>query len=206
MQRIFLHLLILITLIFSACGRNQQSKKPNILFIFADDQAYNTIHAHGNSEVITPTLDKLAEEGMTFTNAYNMGGWHGAVCVASRTMINTGRFIWNAYRNEKKLQELASNRMLWSQLMEDAGYETYFSGKWHVQISPDSIFNHVRHIRPGMPKDTPQGYNRPIEGQEDVWSPYDPSFGGFWAGGRHWSEVLADDAEDFMQMANESKK
>jgi arylsulfatase A-like enzyme len=206
MQRKVLYSIILITLIFSACSRNQQGKKPNILFIFADDQAYNTINAHGNSEVITPTLDKLAEEGMTFTHAYNMGGLHGAVCVASRTMINTGQFIWNAYRNERKLKQLASNRMLWSQLMEDAGYETYFSGKWHVKISPDSIFNHVRHIRPGMPKDTPEGYNRPIEGKEDVWSPYDQSFGGFWEGGKHWSEVLADDAEDFLQMATDNKK
>ena len=198
-------LMISLALSITACSQ-KGAQKPNILFIFADDQAYNTIHAHGNQEVITPTLDKLAEEGMTFTHAYNMGGWHGAVCVASRTMINTGRFIWNAYRNEKKLKQLASERLLWSQLMEDAGYETYFSGKWHVKISPDSIFNHVRHIRPGMPKDTPEGYNRPIEGKEDAWSPYDPSFGGFWQGGKHWSEVLADDAEDFLEMATTSKK
>ncbi|MCG8306872.1 MAG: sulfatase-like hydrolase/transferase [Cytophagales bacterium] len=180
--------------------------KPNILFIFADDQAYNTIHALGNEEITTPALDKLAEEGMTFTNAYNMGAWHGAVCVASRTMLNTGRFVWNAYKNEKKLDQLAGERKLWSQMMEDAGYETYFSGKWHVKISPDSIFNHTRHIRPGMPKAAPEGYNRPIEGQEDVWSPYDTKFGGFWAGGKHWSEVLADDAEEYIAMASKSEK
>ena len=158
----FLNLLILGSLVVFtfACQENQKDSKPNILFIFADDQSYNTIHAHGNNEIKTPTLDKLAEEGLTFTNAYNMGAWHGAVCVASRTMLNTGRFVWNAYKNEKRLKQLASSRQLWSQLMEDSGYETYFSGKWHVQVSPDSIFNHVSHIRPGMPKDTPEGYNR----------------------------------------------
>ena len=194
-------------LFFSGCSEKPVKKqKPNILFIFADDQAYNTIHAHGNNEVITPALDNLAREGVTFTHAYNMGAWHGAVCVASRTMLNTGRFVWRAMRNEKNLRELASKRQFWSQMMEDAGYETYFSGKWHVKISPDSIFNHVSHIRPGMPKDTPEGYNRPIEGQEDIWSPYDTTFGGFWKGGKHWSEVLADDAENFLANAAKSEK
>ena len=200
-------LFFLLSLLVFSCGQQiEEPDKPNILFIFADDQAYNTISALGNDEIITPALDRLTEEGLTFTNAYNMGAWHGAVCVASRTMMNSGRFVWNAYKNEKKLKQLASERKLWSQLMENAGYETYFSGKWHVKVSPDSIFNHVRHIRPGMPKDTPEGYNRPIEGVEDVWSPYDTTFGGFWKGGKHWSEVLADDAEDFLQLASKRDK
>jgi len=204
-QKSFFYLIIHFAF-FGCSEQDDQSSKPNILFIFADDQAYNTIHALGNDEIITPTLDKLTEEGMTFTNTYNMGGWHGAVCVASRTMLNTGRFIWNAYRNERKLKQLASSRQLWSLMMQDAGYETYFSGKWHVKISPDSIFNHVRHIRPGMPKDSPEGYNRPIKGQDDSWSPYDTTFGGFWEGGKHWSEVLGDDAEDFLKLASKSDK
>ena len=198
---------ICFSVFFSGCIEKPVKKpKPNILFIFADDQAYNTIHAHGNNEIITPTLDKLTHEGVTFSHAYNMGAWHGAVCVASRTMLNTGRFVWRAQRNEKKLKELAREKQFWSQMMEDAGYETYFSGKWHVKISPDSIFNHVRHIRPGMPKATPEGYNRPIEGQQDVWSPYDTTFGGFWKGGKHWSEVLADDAEIFLEDASNKEK
>ncbi len=199
-------MLILGTILIGCSEKPIKESKPNILFIFADDQAYNTIHAHGNDEISTPALDKLTSEGVTFTHAYNMGAWHGAVCVASRTMLNTGRFIWRARRNEKRLKELATERQLWSQMMEDAGYETYFSGKWHVKITPDSIFNHVRHTRPGMPKATPQGYNRPIEGQQDIWSPYDTTFGGFWKGGKHWSEVLADDAEIFLENASNSDK
>ena len=180
--------------------------KPNILFIFADDQTFESVNALGNHEVITPTLDKLASEGMVFSHAYNMGGWHGAVCVASRTMLNTGRFIWNAYRNEKKLNRLAKERKLWSQLLEDAGYETYFSGKWHVAVNPKKIFNHVKHVRPGMPPSVPEAYNRPIEGQPDAWSPYDTANGGYWKGGKHWSEVLADDAEEFIAAAANSDK
>ncbi|TFH20352.1 MAG: choline-sulfatase, partial [Bacteroidia bacterium] len=69
---------------------------PNILFVFADDQCYNTIRELGNEEVFTPTLDEMARHGTVFTTAFNMGGWHGAICVASRTMFNTGRFLWRA--------------------------------------------------------------------------------------------------------------
>ena len=45
-----------------------------------------------------------------------------------------------------------------------------------------------------MPRAHKLGYNRPHEGKPDLWSPYDPKFGGFWEGGKHWSEVLGDDA------------
>lgn len=77
--------------------------QPNILFIFADDQTYLGVHALGNNEVITPNLDKLVNSGVTFTHTYNMGGWNGAVCVASRAMMNTGRFIWHARNSEKTI-------------------------------------------------------------------------------------------------------
>jgi arylsulfatase A-like enzyme len=193
-------------LLLSLTNCVQKGTKPNILLILTDDQTYHSINALGNHEIRTPTLDRLVHEGMTFTNAFNMGGWHGAVCVASRTMMNTGGAIWRAHKNEARLHSWANERKLWSQLMEDAGYETYFSGKWHVKVPPDSIFNHVRHIRPGMPADTPVGYDRPIMGQEDAWSPFDTTQGGFWQGGRHWSEVLADDAEHFLARASQQKR
>lgn len=206
-KNLVLSFFIISLFIVIGCKKKSVIKsKPNILFIFADDQNFNTININGNDEIITPTLDKLTKEGVTFTHAYNMGAWHGAVCVASRTMLNTGRFVWRALKKEKKLNELAKERKFWSQMMEDAGYETYFSGKWHVKISPDSIFNHVKHIRPGMPKDSKEGYNRPVEGEKDIWSPYDTTFGGFWKGGKHWSEVLADDAEEFLENASKSTK
>ncbi len=200
--RAFAWLLLLICA--STCM--QAPGKPNILFLFADDQCYHTIHALGEEGIRTPSLDRLVNEGLTFTNAYNMGAWHGAVCVASRTMLNTGMFVWRAMRNENNLKRLAEQRRLWSQLMEDSGYETYFSGKWHVKIPPDSIFNHVVHERPGMPGARPEGYNRPQMGQPDAWSPYDQKFGGFWEGGKHWSEVLGDDAVNYIQHASGREK
>jgi len=188
------------------CACQRQPLKSNIIFIIADDQSYNTVHAYGNDEIRTPNIDRLAAEGITFTHAYNMGAWHGAVCIASRTMINTGMFLWRAEDSEKNLEQMADQGMMWSQLMQQAGYDTYFSGKWHVKINPEKIFDHVVHVRPGMPETVPEAYNRPHKGQADDWSPYDTTIGGFWEGGKHWSEVLAEDAINFIDAASKKDK
>lgn len=181
-------------------------KKPNFLFIFADDQCFDTINSLGNSEVETPNLDKLVSKSVTFTHAYNQGGWHGAVCVASRTMLNTGRFVWNAREAEKNIKAESAAGRLWSQMLSKAGYETYMSGKWHVREKAQNIFDHTADIRGGMPNQTKEGYNRPHEGVKDVWSPYDKKFGGFWKGGKHWSEVLADNAQGYLNQAAKKDK
>ena len=76
--------------------------KPNILFIFADDQCYETIGALGLTDIDTPNLDRLMASGTSFSRAYNMGSWSGAVCVASRHMLNTGRFLWDAQKSLPK--------------------------------------------------------------------------------------------------------
>ena len=67
-----------------------QTEKPNILFIFSDDQSFETIGSNGQTIVETPNLDRLTKSGTTFTHAYNQGSWAGAVCIASRSMIISG--------------------------------------------------------------------------------------------------------------------
>ncbi|MAG93470.1 MAG: choline-sulfatase [Planctomycetaceae bacterium] len=190
------------------CGafRAEGAEKPNILFIFADDQAFDTIQQTGNEEIETPNLDRLVRSGTTFTHAYNMGSWSGAVCVASRHMLVTGRFLWHAQAASKVAQKEVQAGRFWPEHMKQAGYETYFSGKWHIRAKAESTFDNVVHVRPGMPNQTPQGYNRPIEGQADVWKPWDKKFDGFWKDGKHWSEVLGDDAEGFLAQAAKRDK
>ncbi len=194
--------LLLTALLFSC---RSPEEPPNILFIFADDQCYNTIRELGNEEVFTPTLDELARQGTVFTTTYNMGGWHGAVCVASRTMINTGKFLWRANALETQLDTLAAREQLWSKEMEKLGYDTYMTGKWHVNISPPEIFNHVGTVRGGMPGAVPEMYDRPLDPDDWEWTPWDTAFGGFWKGGTHWSEVVANETMGFLDRASTSE-
>lgn len=181
--------------------------QPNILFLFADDQAFDTIAATGNDEIHTPNLDRLVQRGTTFTHAYNQGGWHGAVCVASRTMLMTGQFLWHARAAEKKLgNDWVPAGKLWPQIMSRHGYQTFFSGKWHVKANPQDVFEVVRHVRGGMPKQTDAGYNRPLSPDDRNWLPWDKQRGGFWKGGTHWSEVLGNDAVDYLQVAEKDER
>ena len=194
---------------FALCGVSlhvHAAKKPNVLFLFADDQCFETIRAFGHTDIDTPNLDRLVARGTTFTRAYNMGSWSGAVCVASRTMLITGRSVWNAESIYKTTDQERQAGVLWPQLMSQAGYRTYFTGKWHIQTDAAKCFDVARHIRAGMPKDTPNSYNRPPATGADSWSPYDTSLGGFWEGGKHWSEVAADDAVDFLGEAKQQAK
>jgi len=185
---------------------SDSKQPPNVLFIFADDMTFDGIHALGNGEVQTPNLDRLVARGTTFRYAYNQGAWHGAVCVASRTMINTGRFLWHAKAAEGRLGRELEEGRIWSAIMDRAGYDTYFSGKWHVKLDARKAFDFVGNVRPGMPNQTKAGYNRPLEGQDDPWSPYDTKFGGFWKGGKHWSEVLGDVGSSFLAQAGQCER
>ena len=198
--------------------------KPNILFIFADDQMFNSIGAMAGCPVKTPNLDRLMEQGVSFTHAYNMGSFTPAVCVASRTMLNTGSFLWraaafspkgnnlsgpNAPKNQKHYTVPRHKpKALWPQYMKQAGYETYFTGKWHVAgYKAEPLFDHVVHIRGGMPGQSRKRYKRTfVEGKIDSWLPYDKQMGGYWKGGKHWSEVLGDDGVAFLEQAKESDK
>ncbi len=104
-------------------------KKPNFLFILTDDQTVNTINSLGNASIKTPNIDKLVEGGMTFTHVYNQGSWSGAVCAASRRMINTGRHLFNTGLGP--INEDVKYPLM-GEVLQDNGYETFITGKWHI--------------------------------------------------------------------------
>jgi len=189
-------LLVLLPLLLPA---DAAERKPNILFLFADDMTWKSVRALGKEDIDTPNLDRLAARGTTFTQAYNPGGWHGAICVASRTMLMTGKQLWRARDAEKRLnQDFVAKDLMWPQRMAAQGYRTCFAGKWHIEADHKKVFSQIRTYHPGgMPKDAQHAYFRPVEGQPDPWDAADPKEGGFWAGGKHWSERMVDDFNAF---------
>ena len=81
--------------------------KPNVLFLFSDDQRFDTICALGNDHIRTPQLDRLVQSGTVFTRAYIMGGNSGAVCIPSRAMLMSGRTLFRIENDLKGSDHLA---------------------------------------------------------------------------------------------------
>jgi len=103
-------------------------KKPNILFLFADDMRYDTIGILGNKEIKTPNLNKLAQNGVSFTNAHIPGGSIAAVCMPSRAMLNTGRSL---FKLKDSGSYIPKNHALLGETLKNAGYKTFGTEKWH---------------------------------------------------------------------------
>ncbi len=101
------------------------AKPPNIVFLFTDDQRYDTLAALGNPDIRTPTLDRLAASGVTFTHAHIQGSTVPAVCVCSRACLLTGRSLFHVPRN------IGPDLALCPEELRKAGYETFATGKWH---------------------------------------------------------------------------
>ncbi|MDR9856281.1 sulfatase-like hydrolase/transferase [Paenibacillus sp. VCA1] len=112
------------------------TKKPNVVFIIADDHRYEAIRSSGNAVVRTPTLDALSAEGTALEGMHIFGGLTGAVCAPSRACVNTGRPIFESMiGSDVSVWEHSVNIRpdvpLMPQTFRDGGYHTYAVGKWH---------------------------------------------------------------------------
>jgi arylsulfatase A-like enzyme len=112
----------------SSTKNNLHSQKPNIVFVFTDDQRFDTISALGNTEINTPNIDRLVRSGTAFTHAHIMGGTAQAVCMPSRAMMMTGRTLFSI---EGEGQVIPEEHVTLFEWYRKHGYKTCHVGKWH---------------------------------------------------------------------------
>jgi arylsulfatase A-like enzyme len=101
--------------------------KPNILFILADDLGYNDLGCYGATKIKTPRIDRLAGEGVRFTDAHSVC----AVCNPSRYSILSGTYLWHAKRKNDYSLYFHDGQVTLPALLKSAGYHTAALGKWH---------------------------------------------------------------------------
>ncbi|MGZ5134930.1 MAG: sulfatase-like hydrolase/transferase, partial [Flavitalea sp.] len=142
----------LFLLLFFIISLNSQSQRPNIIYIMADDLGYADLSCYGRKDYTTPNLDKLASEGIKFTNAYS----GAALCTPTRVAFMTGRYpartpvgLMEPLRGGPKdsLIGLKPEYTSVATLVRGAGYETALIGKWHLGYLPENSptangFNH----------------------------------------------------------------
>lgn len=135
-----------VAILAGGCSMEKEDKtdsRPNILVILADDMGYSDIGCYGG-EIETPNLDRLAADGLRIRNIYN-----GARCCPTRASLLTGLYpheagIGGMVRHGDKIPEsgpyqgyLSLESVTIAEVLREAGYSTYLSGKWHVGEWPD---------------------------------------------------------------------
>lgn len=120
-----------------------QAKRPNILFIMSDDHAYQAISAYGSELLQTPNIDRLADEGMLFTNACVSN----SICAPSRATILTGK---HTHINGKidNLMPFDTTQVTFPQIFQANGYQTAMFGKLHFGNNPKGVDDFM--ILPGQ--------------------------------------------------------
>ena len=138
-------LIILTCLLLNAAAGFSQSK-PNIIYIYADDLGYGELGSYGQTKIRTPNLDRLAKEGMRFTQHYTSA----PVCAPARCMLLTGKHAGHTYiHGNYELGEFADSleggqmplpegTFTIGHLMKQAGYKTAVIGKWGLGMANTS--------------------------------------------------------------------
>ena len=182
---------------------------PNILFLFTDDQRFDTIGALGNPYVQTPTMDRLVAQGTAFTHAHIPGGTSAAICMPSRAMLHTGRTLFHL---DGAGAEVPPEHVMIGEHLQTQGYRTWGTGKWHNGVSSfDRSFSDGAEIFFGGMDDH---WNVPVfdydpAGRYDGRLPQCPDAfrtnalkirkGDHVHAGRHSSELFADSAAEWLK-------
>ncbi|WP_163326054.1 sulfatase family protein [Draconibacterium mangrovi] len=154
MSKLNLYLFLLLLLgVFSSCSTDTKSietksEKPNIVIIYLDDLGYGDVSAYGATEIQTPNIDRLANNGVMFTD----GHASSATCTPSRYALLTGVYPWRN-KDAKILPGTASliidtAQVTIPKMLKEQGYYTGVVGKWHLGLGSGQV-NWNEHVSPG---------------------------------------------------------
>jgi len=122
---------ILCSLAVSCSKAEKQDERPNIVFIMSDDHAYQAISAYSNKLIETPNIDRLAREGMLFTNA----SVTNSICAPSRATILTGKHT-HIHGKIDNIFPFDTTNITFPQILHEQGYQTAMFGKLHFGNNP----------------------------------------------------------------------
>lgn len=152
-------LVLLVISIFSGCSNNKNIEKPNILLILADDLGWSDLGCYGG-EINTPNLDKLAQEGIRFTQFHNT-----SKCFPSRACLLTGMYAQQC-GYDKTYKDPIKNALTLGEVLKSAGYRTLWSGKHHGIENPVTRgFDRYYGLRDGACNHFNPGKQKPGEGK-----------------------------------------
>ena len=130
----------------------RSAQHPNIIFIMSDDNGAETIGAYGGLDYATPNIDRLAKQGTMFLNGHSL-----SVCVQTRQQLMRGQFAF------RKAGKLKPTEMVLPKALQQAGYDTFAVGKWHLGRAHSDDLDLSRHqkIKGGNAGATPlqAGFN-----------------------------------------------
>ncbi len=126
------------------------ASKPNVVIILADDLGYGDLSCYGATKVSTPNCDRIAREGVRFTNAYTPS----SVCSPTRYGLLTGRYCWRTSLKRQVLNPQAPlhiepSRLCLPSLFKKHGYTSAAIGKWHLGYGPGPEVDWNKPLRPG---------------------------------------------------------
>lgn len=186
-----------------ADAASQETRKPNIILIMADDVSWECFGAYGAEDYKTPNIDSLAQRGVRFKNCFST-----PICTPSRVKLMTGKY---SFRNYTHFGYLNPKEKTFGQMLQAAGYKTAIAGKWQLNGLYHKAEGHLDNTRPfkaGFDEYCLWQVTRTVRdlkrgGGERFWSPALEQNGKFLSiehnQGKYGPDIMSDFLCDFIE-------